>query len=72
MRTRAKSISFQLKMKQISEVAAIPGHRDRGDDPGEDGGQPGAVDLGGLDQRGGTSARKDCIIHTAIGRFIEV
>ena len=70
--TRANSSSFQLKMKQISAVAAIPGMT------------TGAMTERSVLVRlapsiwaassisTGTSARKERIIHTAIGRFIEV
>ena len=70
--TRAKSNSFQLKMKQISAVAAMPGST------------TGAItdrsvrlsDAPSIDAASsistGTSDRNERIIHTAIGRFIEV
>ena len=53
-------------------MAAMPGRGDRRDDPGQRAEQAGAVDLGGLQDLLGTSARNDCIIQIAIGRFIEV
>src|SRR3954447_26830327 len=72
VRTRANSSSFQLKMKQISDVAAMPGMT------------PGATPWRRIRGRlapsiaaassisTGTSARNERIIQTAIGRFIAV
>src|SRR5919107_113446 len=72
VRTRANSSSFQLKMKQIRAVAAMPGMT------------TGAITERSVRVRlapsieaassisTGTSDRKERIIHTAIGRFIEV
>ena len=70
MSTRAYSISFQAKMKQISAVAAIPG--------AEIGTITFRMIVGSRAPSiaaasriaTGTSARNECIIHTAIGRFI--
>ena len=73
MSTRANSSSFQLKMKQISAVAAMPGMAT--------GATTRSSTVGSARRRRsaaassistGTSARNDRIIHTAIGRFIEV
>jgi hypothetical protein len=70
--TRANSSSFQLKMKQISDVAAIPGStigvttvRSVRTSP-----QPSIAAASSTST--GTSARNERIIHTAIGRFIDV
>ena len=72
VRTRARSSSFQLKMKQIKAVAAMPGIA------------TGAMTLRRMSRRlapsiwaassisSGTSARKDRIIQTAMGRFMDV
>jgi hypothetical protein len=70
--TRANMSSFQAKMKQISDVAAIPGAatgmmirrstvRSRA---------PSSSAASMISR--GTSARNERIIQTAIGRFIEV
>src|SRR6185437_2928545 len=70
--TRANSSSFQLKMKQISDVAAMPGAeigtmilRIWYSSPAP------SIDAASR-MAGGISARNERIIHTAIGRFIEV
>src|SRR4029450_2908169 len=72
VRTRAKSSSFQLKMKQINAAAAIPALT------------TGAVTVrlvvitpapsiwAASSISTGTSARNDLSIHTAIGRFMTV
>ena len=72
MSTRANSSSFQLKMKQISDVAAMPGSTIgmtivRSVRVSE---QP-SMDAASSTSAG-TSARNERIIHTAIGRFIDV
>ena len=72
VRLTANMNSFQLKMKQIRLVAAIPGaaigvttdHRMRT--------SPAPSMRAASRIATGTSARKERIIHTAIGRFIEV
>lgn len=70
--TRAKSSSFQLKMKQISAVAAIPGAATGATTRLSTVGSRAPSTWAASMIETGTSERKDCIIHTAIGRFIEV
>ena len=70
--TRAKSSSFQLKMKQISAVAAMPGRAIGATTRARIVGSRAPSICAASMIATGTSARKDCIIHTAIGRFIEV
>src|SRR5205807_9971774 len=68
--TRANNISFQEKMKQISEVAATPGNAmgriTRRSKVGSE--APSIAAASTIST--GISARNDRIIHTAIGRFI--
>ena len=64
--------SFQLKMKQIRLVAAMPGRRDRHDDRHRIRSRPAPSICAASRIATGTSARNERIIHTAIGRFIEV
>ena len=72
VRTRAKSSSFQEKMKQISEVAAIPGMTTGATICAQGPDQPAPSTEAASRISTGTSARNERIIHTAIGRFIEV
>ena len=72
MSTRAKSSSFQLKMKQISAVAAMPGAAIGATTRVRMVGSLAPSTCAASMIETGTSARKDCIIQTAIGRFIEV
>src|SRR3954451_24499228 len=72
VRFTANMNSFQLKMKQIKLVAARPGALIGATmlisvrvSPAPSTWAASRISLG-------TSARNDCIIHTAIGRFIEV
>ena len=70
--TRANSISFQLKMKQISAVAAMPGDVSGMMTRRKMVARPAPSIAAASSVSTGTSARNDRIIHTAIGRFIEV
>ena len=72
MSTRAKSSSFQLKMKQISAVAAMPGMTTGAMIERSVRIRPAPSIWAASSISTGTSARKDRIIQTAIGRFIEV
>jgi hypothetical protein len=72
VRTRAMSSSFHEKMKQISDVAAIPG-RTTGPTTRRRVSRSPAPSMAAASRIStGTSARNDRIIQTAIGRFIVV
>lgn len=70
--TRANNSSFQPKMKQIRAVAAMPGPATGATTRRSTVGRRAPSTCAASMMETGTSARKDCIIHTAIGRFIEV
>ena len=70
--TRANSSSFQLKMKQISDVAAMPGMTTGATTSRSVRMRPAPSIDAASSISTGTSARNERIIHTAIGRFIEV
>jgi hypothetical protein len=72
VRVRASSSSFQLKMKQISEVAAIPGSTMGATTWRRVRSRPAPSIEAASRISTGTSARNERIIQTAIGRFIEV
>lgn len=59
-------------MKQISAVAAMPGAATGATTRARTVGSLAPSICAASMMETGTSARKDCIIHTAIGRFIEV
>ena len=72
VRTRAKSSSFQLKMKQIRAVAAMPGMTTGAITERSVLTSPAPSIAAASSISTGTSDRNERIIHTAIGRFIEV
>ncbi len=72
MSTRANSSSFQLKMKQISAVAAMPGMTTGATTLRRVRIRPAPSTAAASSISTGTSARNERIIHTAIGRFIDV
>ena len=72
MRFTANMNSFQLKMKQIRLVAAIPGAAIGATTETRVRISPAPSTCAASRIASGTSARNDCIIQTAIGRFIEV
>src|SRR5690606_15946913 len=70
VRTRANSISFHAKMKQISAVAATPGEMIGMITRRNVIISPAPSSAAASKSAGGMSTRKDRSIHTAIGRFI--
>src|SRR5581483_6905223 len=70
--TRANSSSFQLKMKEMSAVAAMPGAATGATMRSRTVGSPAPSMDAASRISPGTSARKERIIHTAIGRFMDV
>jgi hypothetical protein len=72
VRTRARRSSFQLKMKQISAVAAMPGMATGATILRRVRSRPAPSIWAASSISSGTSARKERIIQTAMGRFMEV
>ena len=70
--TRARRSSFQLKMKQIRAVAAMPGIATGATTFRSVSSRPAPSICAASSISTGTSSRKERIIHTAMGRFIEV